>query len=76
MSGSQSIIQKADVINFSAILALLLFVFLVITHVAIVIYTATDKVQAFKDITQWAMPIILSILSTYGILKVREGNNQ
>ena len=62
------IFEKADVVNFGAVLALLVWALLV----GFGLYLATlqsDSWAAYKDVCLWAAPVLLGILSTYGIIK-------
>jgi len=65
-------IQKASLINFAAALAIFLYVFLTWTHVSIAVQQ-TEPMAAFKDVLLWSIPILLNIMSTYGIMKAKEG---
>lgn len=65
-------IGKATLINFAAALALFIYVFLTWTHVTIAVQ-AEDPMAAFKDVLLWAVPILLNIMATYGIMKPKEG---
>ena len=64
-------LAKFDIVNFAAALALLLYTYLVYTHVVIAV-TSTDPMTAYKDVLLWALPVLLNILATYGIIKSRE----
>jgi len=64
------IFDKGDVVNFGALTAICVLVFLIITHTAIA-FQSENPTETIKDVTQWAVPILLGILQTYGILKMK-----
>lgn len=63
-------LDKADVVNVGALIALAIYVILVASHVYIAIHSA-DPQAVIKDVLSWAMPVFLSILQTYGLIKKR-----
>lgn len=65
-------IGKATIINFAAVLALLIYTVMVSVHIVIAVQ-AEAPMEAFKDVILWAMPILLNILATYGIMSKKEG---
>lgn len=68
MSDSKSLVDRADVINFGAVLALVLITVLIIAGL-IFAWRQSDPWAAYKDVVIWANGVLLGILSTYGIIK-------
>ena len=64
-------LEKFDIVNFAAALALLIYTYLVYQHVVLAVH-ATDPMTAYKDVLLWALPVLLNILATYGIIKSKE----
>lgn len=64
MSTIKSFIEQADIVNVGALIALLLFTYLVYKSLAL-----CSTLEDVQDVITWALPVILNILSTYGILK-------
>lgn len=64
-------LAKFDIVNFAAALALLLYAYLVYQHVVLAVMS-TDPMAAYKDVLLWALPVLLNILATYGIIKGKE----
>ena len=63
-------LDRADVVNVGALIALAIYASLVAAHIYIAIHSA-DPQTVIKDVLSWAMPVFLSILQTYGLIKKR-----
>jgi len=70
MSTLKAKIEKSDVINFGAIIALIMYVILVLTHLFFA-SRSSNPVEAIKDVITWALPVLMGILTTYGIVKTK-----
>jgi len=61
-------LDKADVVNIGALIALIVYVVLVVSHVYIAL-NSTEPSTVFKEVLNWAIPVFLGILQTYGLIK-------
>lgn len=63
-------IKRVDVVNSAAVVAIVLFVYIVYRSLNVAAQ-AEDPISATRDVVIWALPVILNILATYGIIKER-----
>ena len=64
-------IEKADIINFSALIGIGVFILLVVANLVFVA-SADNPAEAIKDVILWAMLVVNSIFLAYGITKKEE----
>lgn len=68
-------LEAEDIINLGGLSAIICFLILVISNIVIVFMAEGDKSEAFQKLIQWALPIILGIFTSFGILKMARGLN-
>lgn len=65
--GIKDKIAEVNIVNFAAAVAIVMLIALASVHVAMAAQ-AEDRLEAFKDVVLWVLPVLLNILATYGII--------
>jgi len=68
MSKNKTIFEKADVINFAAIVSILLIVTLVAVYI-IFAFLSETPLEVLSELKNWVIPIISAIFLAYGITR-------